>query len=65
MLYTLNLHSAVRQLYLNKNGRKRKNEIQKKRERERRLDMSQLNWGTKEGGVCGKGDICRSSVVKG
>ena len=39
--------------------------FKKKRERERSLDMSQLNWGTKEGGVCGKGGIFRSSVVKG
>ena len=41
MLYTLNLHSAVCQLYLNKNGRKRKNEIQKKREKE---DWTWVSW---------------------
>ena len=44
---------------------KKKKKWNSKKERERSLDMSQLNWGTKEFGVCGKGGIFRSSVVKG
>ena len=64
MLYTLNLHSAACHLYPNKTGRKRNNEIQKK-EREKEV-WTWVSWiGEQESGVCGKGGIFRSSVVKG
>ena len=51
-------------LYPNKTGRKRNNEIQKK-EREKEV-WTWVSWiGEQESGVCGKGGIFRSSVVKG